>query len=441
MTQAELTARYGAVMMNAFGAPKRIFERGEGVHLWDADGRQYTDLLSGLAVNALGHAHPGVTQAITEQLGRLGHVSNFYASEQQIRLAERLAKLTGDPVARVFFTNSGTEANEAAFKLTRLTGRTRIVAMEGSFHGRTMGALAITANAKYREPFEPLPGDVTFVPYGDVEALKDAVDETVAAVVVEAVQGENGVVPAPDGYLAAVRNVTDAHGALMWVDEVQTGLGRCGEYFAHLAAGPRADLITLAKGLGSGFPVGACIATGKAGDLLQPGQHGTTFGGNPVAAAAGNAVLDALEGGVLDDARATGRWLADAVRALDHPLVDHVRGRGMLLGVVLTKEVAAPVADAALDAGFIINAPRPHVLRLAPPLISTRSDLQPFIDALPALLDNALVGPATSTLVEPATSTLVEPATPTLVEPATPTLVEPASSASSVETPEAPRRA
>ncbi|HHT14102.1 MAG TPA: acetylornithine transaminase, partial [Propionibacterium sp.] len=326
MTQAELTARYGAVMMNAFGAPKRIFERGEGVHLWDADGRQYTDLLSGLAVNALGHAHPGVTQAITEQLGRLGHVSNFYASEQQIRLAERLAKLTGDPVARVFFTNSGTEANEAAFKLTRLTGRTRIVAMEGSFHGRTMGALAITANAKYREPFEPLPGDVTFVPYGDVEALKDAVDETVAAVVVEAVQGENGVVPAPDGYLAAVRNVTDAHGALMWVDEVQTGLGRCGEYFAHLAAGPRADLITLAKGLGNGFPVGACIATGKAGDLLQPGQHGTTFGGNPVAAAAGNAVLDALEGGVLDDARATGRWLADAVRALDHPLVDHVRG-------------------------------------------------------------------------------------------------------------------
>lgn len=405
MTQSELTARYGAVMMNAFGAPKRVFERGEGVHLWDADGSRYTDLLSGLAVNALGHAHPGVTQAITEQLGRLGHVSNFYASEQQIRLAERLAKLTGDPVARVFFTNSGTEANEAAFKLTRLTGRTRIVAMEGSFHGRTMGALAITANPKYREPFEPLPGHVTFIPYGDIGALEAAVDATVAAVVVEAVQGENGVVPAPEGYLEAVRRVTTEHGALMWVDEVQTGLGRCGEYLAHLpshgphtateelarVAGPRADLITLAKGLGNGFPVGACIATGTAGDLLQPGQHGTTFGGNPVAAAAGNAVLDALEGGVLDEARATGRWLADAVRALDHPMVDHVRGRGLLLGVVLTQEVAPRVADAALDAGFIINAPRPDVLRLAPPLISTPADLQPFVDALPGLLDAAVV--------------------------------------------------
>ncbi|MFD0866420.1 aminotransferase class III-fold pyridoxal phosphate-dependent enzyme, partial [Tessaracoccus lubricantis] len=279
MTQQELQARYGAVMMNAFGAPKRVFERGEGVHLWDADGKQYLDLLSGLAVNALGHAHPGVTEAITAQLGRLGHVSNFFASEPQVRLAERLAALVGDPAAKVFFTNSGTEANEAAFKLTRLTGRTRIVAMEGAFHGRTMGALAITANAKYREPFAPLPGEVTFVPYGDVDALRSAVDDTVAAVVVEAVQGENGVVPAPEGYLAEVREVTRAHGALMWVDEVQTGLGRCGEYLAHLTESQVADLITFAKGLGNGFPIGACVATGAAADLLHPGQHGTTFGG------------------------------------------------------------------------------------------------------------------------------------------------------------------
>ncbi|MCG6568675.1 acetylornithine transaminase [Tessaracoccus sp. ZS01] len=390
MTQDELTASYGAVMMNAFGAPKRIFERGEGVHLWDADGRQYTDLLSGLAVNALGHAHPGVTQAITEQLGRLGHVSNFFASEPQIRLAQRLAALTGDSGARLFFTNSGTEANEAAFKLTRLTGRTRIIAMEGAFHGRTMGALAITANAKYREPFVPLPGDVTFVPYGDIEALRAAVDDTVAAVVVEAVQGENGVVPAPDGYLAEIRELTRAHGALMWVDEVQTGLGRCGEYLAHRTVSAVADLITLAKGLGNGFPIGACIATGPAADLLQPGQHGTTFGGNPVAAAAGNAVLDALEGGVLENARRTGERLADAVRGLNAPSISEVRGRGMLLGVVLTGGNAAQVADAALDAGFVINAPRPNVIRLAPPLIATPDDLQPFLDALPALLrDNA----------------------------------------------------
>ncbi|MBB1484276.1 acetylornithine transaminase [Tessaracoccus sp. MC1865] len=390
MTQDQLTASYAAVMMNAFGAPKRIFERGEGVHLWDADGRQYTDLLSGLAVNALGHAHPGVTQAITEQLGRLGHVSNFFASEPQIRLAQRLAALTGDSGARVFFTNSGTEANEAAFKLTRLTGRTRIIAMEGAFHGRTMGALAITANAKYREPFVPLPGDVTFVPYGDIEALRAALDDTVAAVVVEAVQGENGVVPAPDGYLAEIRELTRAHGALMWVDEVQTGLGRCGEYLAYRTVSAVADLVTLAKGLGNGFPIGACIATGAAANLLQPGQHGTTFGGNPVAAAAGNAVLDALEGGVLENARRTGEWLADAVRGLNAPSISEVRGRGMLLGVVLTGENAAQVADAALDAGFVINAPRPNVIRLAPPLIATPDDLQPFLDALPALLrDNA----------------------------------------------------
>ena len=387
MTQSDLTARYSAVMMNAFGAPKRVFERGDGVHLYDADGRRYTDLLSGLAVNALGHNHPGVTAAISGQLGRLGHVSNFFASEQQIRLAERLAALTGSPVARVFFTNSGTEANEAAFKLTRLTGRTRLVAMEGSFHGRTMGALALTHNPKYREPFEPLPGDVTFVPFGDVDALRAAVDERTAAVVVETVQGENGVVPAPDGFLRAARDIASAAGALLWIDEVQTGLGRCGEYLAHRADGVVADLITLAKGLGNGFPIGACLATGDTATLLQPGQHGTTFGGNPVAAAAGNAVLDALEGGVLDNARATGAWLAGAVRDLGHPLIDGVRGRGLLLGVTLTKPVAAAVADAALDEGFVINAPRPGVLRLAPPLISVPGDLQDFVDALPALLD------------------------------------------------------
>lgn len=386
MTQTELIARYGAVMMNAFGAPKRVFERGDGIHLYDADGNRYTDLLSGLAVNALGHNHPGVTAAITGQLERLGHVSNFFASEQQIRLAERLAAFTGAEHTRVFFTNSGTEANEAAVKLTRLTGRTKLVAMEGSFHGRTMGALALTHNPKYREPFEPLPGQVTFVPFGDVAALRSAVDDRTAAVVLETVQGENGVVPAPDGFLAAAREITRSHGALLWIDEVQTGLGRCGEYLAHRADGVVADLVTLAKGLGNGFPVGACLASGPAADLLQPGQHGTTFGGNPVAAAAGNAVLDALDGGVLHNARATGRWLAAAVRDLGHPLISGVRGRGLLLGVMLTREVAAAVADAALDAGYIINAPRPSVLRLAPPLVSTPADLQGFIDALPVLL-------------------------------------------------------
>ena len=389
MSQQSLKDRYAAVMMNAFGAPLRVFERGEGVHLWDADGNRYTDLLSGLAVNALGHGHPAVTAAITAQLGQLGHVSNFFASEQQVRLAERLAAFTGAERTRVFFTNSGTEANEAAFKITRLTGRTRIVAMDGAFHGRTMGALAITASEKYRAPFEPLPGDVTFVPYGDVDALRDAVDDTVAAVVVEPVQGENGVVPAPEGFLRAARELTAAAGALLWIDEVQTGMGRCGEYLAHAADGVVADLVTLAKGLGNGFPVGACLASGPAADLIQPGLHGTTFGGNPVAAAAGNAVLDVLETGALDNAREIGAWLADRLRGLNHPRIAGVRGRGMLLGVVLTDDVAPAVAAAALDEGWVINAPRPSVLRIAPPLIATRDDLQGFLDALPALLDRA----------------------------------------------------
>ena len=382
----ELQERYGAVMMNAFGAPKRVFERGAGIHVWDADGNCYTDLLSGLAVTALGHAHAGVTAAITAQLDRLGHVSNFFASEPQIRLAERLAALTGDPDTRVFFTNSGTEANEAALKLTRLTGRTRIVAMEGAFHGRTLGALAITHNPKYREPFAPLPGDITFVPYGDVDALRACVDDTVAAVVIEVVQGENGVVPAPAGFVAAAREITTAAGALLWIDEVQTGMGRCGEYLAHRVDGVTPDLVTLAKGLGNGFPIGACLASGPAAGLLQPGQHGTTFGGNPVAAAAGNAVLDALDGGVLDNARATGAWLRDAIAELGHPGIVEVRGRGMLLGVVLAAPNAAAVADAALDEGWIINAPRPDVLRLAPPLIATPDDLRGFVGALPGLL-------------------------------------------------------
>ncbi|SHJ56445.1 acetylornithine aminotransferase [Tessaracoccus bendigoensis DSM 12906] len=387
MNQADLKARYDAVMMNAFGVPKRVFARGEGIHLWDTDGNRYTDLLSGLAVNALGHAHPGVTTAVAGQLDQLGHVSNFFASEPQIRLAERLAAFTGVEPTRVFFTNSGTEANEAAFKLTRLTGRTKVVVMEGSFHGRTMGALALTSNPKYREPFEPLPGEVFFVPFGDESALRAAVDNRTAAILLETVQGENGVVPAPEGFLAAARRIADDAGALLWIDEVQTGLGRCGDYLAHRADGITADLITMAKALGNGFPIGACLATGRAAELLHPGQHGTTFGGNPVAAAAGNAVLDALESGVLENARATGAWLVRALGELSHPQILEVRGRGMLLGIVLREEIAARVSDDALDAGWVINAPRPSVLRVAPPLIATPEDLAGFVDALPALLD------------------------------------------------------
>ncbi|HIT76282.1 MAG TPA: acetylornithine transaminase [Candidatus Avipropionibacterium avicola] len=381
---AALTERYGSVMMNAFGPPKAVFVRGEGCHLWDADGRKYLDMLSGLAVNGLGHAHPLVLSAITSQLSTLGHVSNFFATPAQIALAERLAGFTGTE-ARVFFSNSGSEANEAAFKITRLTGRTRIIAAEGSFHGRTMGSLAITHNPKYREPFAPLPGDVTFVPYGDAEALAAELDETVAAVVLEPIQGENGIVTPPAGYLDRARELAHAHGALLWLDEVQTGMGRTGEWLCHRPGGEgwAADLITIAKGLGNGFPVGACLATGPAADLVQPGQHGTTFGGNPVAAIAGMAVIATIErDDLLARARDLGDRLAAEITGWGLPLVSEVRGSGLLRGVVLAEPVAAQIADRALAEGFVINAPRPNVLRLAPPLVLSDAQLDGFLTAL-----------------------------------------------------------
>ncbi len=388
---AAVLADYQQSVMNTFGPPKRVFVRGEGCFVWDADGRRHLDLLSGLAVNALGHAHPTVLSAITGQIATLGHVSNFFATPAQVSLAERLTALV-DPgrehEPRVFFTNSGTEANEAAFKITRMTGRTKIISTEGAFHGRSLGALAVTHNPKYREPFAPLPGDVVFVPYGDPDALSAAVDEQTAAVVLEPIQGENGVVLPPADYLARARQICDRHGALLWIDEVQTGMGRTGDWLVHVAQGVRADVVTLAKGLGNGFPIGACVALGRAAGLLGPGSHGSTFGGNPVAAIAGLAVLAVIErDGLLANARARGQQLQDGVLALDHDLVVGVRGRGLLQAVLLSEPVAGAVADAALDAGFIINAPKPDVLRLAPPLIISAEQLDSFLSVLPELLD------------------------------------------------------
>ena len=384
---------YAHSVMNTFGPPKRVFVRGEGCYVWDADGRRHLDLLAGIAVNALGHAHPTVLAAVTGQISTLGHVSNFFATPAQVALATRLAGLTGDPDAKVFFTNSGTEANEAAFKITRMTGRTRLISTEGAFHGRSMGALALTHNPKYRAPFEPLPGDVTFVPYGDADALAAVVDDTVAAVVLEPIQGENGVIVPPEGYLARARELCDAAGALLWVDEVQTGMGRTGSWLVHTAQGVTADIVTVAKGLGNGFPIGACLATGRAATLLGPGSHGTTFGGNPVAAIAGLAVVNVIErDGLLEHVTTMGEHLVDAVGALGHPLVAEVRGRGLLRGIVLTTDLAPAVADLALEAGFVVNAPRPHVLRIAPPLIITAAQLDTFVQALPGLLDAASAG-------------------------------------------------
>ena len=379
---------YAQSVMNTFGPPKRVFVRGEGCYLWDADGRRYLDLLSGLAVNALGHAHPTVLSAVTGQIATLGHVSNFFATQPQVALAGRLCAMSGADEARVFFTNSGTEANEAAFKITRMTGRSKIISTEGAFHGRSLGGLALTHNPKYRLPFEPLPSEVIFVPYGDTEALASAVDETVAAVVLEPIQGENGVVVPPAGYLAQAREICNRHGALLWMDEVQTGMGRCGSWLVHVDEGVTADIITVAKGLGNGFPVGACIATETASRLLGPGSHGSTFGGNPVAAIAGLAVLSVIErDDLLAHAKILGEYLEKTIMGLDHRLIAGVRGRGLLQAVILTEPVAAAVVDAALAAGFVINAPRPDVLRLAPPLIISATELDGFVRLLPSLLN------------------------------------------------------
>ncbi len=386
-TGQEWIERYQGALMNTFGTPQRVLVRGEGPYVWDVDGNRYLDLLGGIAVNALGHAHPAILDAVTTQLSTLGHVSNFFTSTPQIELAEKLLDLVGSD-GRVFFTSSGTEANEAAFKATRRTGRTTVVAAEGSFHGRTMGSLALTSKEAYRAPFEPLPGDVRWVPYGDVGALEAAVDDSVAALLLEPIQGEAGVIVPPDDYLSAARRIASEHGALLWLDEVQTGVGRTGEWFAHTRSGVTADLVTVAKGLGGGIPIGACIALGDASTLLQPGNHGTTFGGNPVATAAALAVISTIEDdGLLENARVVG----DRIRAglVDHPLVAETTGRGLLIGIVLTHPVSADVQKAALDAGLIINNPTPDRLRLAPPLILTEDQADGAVKTLLTLLDEA----------------------------------------------------
>lgn len=384
-----LLDRWEAVMMNNYGTPPLALAGGDGAVVTDVDGKTYLDLLAGIAVNVLGHRHPAVIEAVTSQLNTLGHVSNLYATEPGVALAEALVAHLGAH-ARVFFCNSGAEANEAAFKLTRLTGRTKIVAAEGGFHGRTMGALALTGQQAKREPFEPLPGEVVFVPYGDVDSLTAAVGGDTAAVFLEPIMGEGGVVVPPAGYLAAAREITLRHGALLVLDEVQTGVGRTGTFYAHQRDGIVPDVVTLAKGLGGGLPIGACLAVGPAADLMGPGMHGSTFGGNPVCTAAALAVLQAIaDEDLIVRADLLGKYLADGVESLRHPLVDHVRGQGLLRGVVLTAPHAKAVETAAREAGFLVNAAAPDVVRLAPPLIITEAQLDGFLTAFPGILDIA----------------------------------------------------
>jgi acetylornithine/N-succinyldiaminopimelate aminotransferase len=383
--------RWEAVMMHNYGTPPVALASGDGAVVSDVDGKTYLDLLGGIAVNVLGHRHPAIIEAVTHQIATLGHTSNLYATEPAIALAEELVGLLGaDAQTRVFFCNSGTEANEMAFKLSRLTGRTKLVAAQEAFHGRTMGSLALTGQPSKQAPFAPLPGEVTHVRYGDTEALAAEVDGNTAAVFLEPIMGESGVVVPPEGYLAAAREITAQHGTLLVLDEVQTGMGRTGAFFAHQHDGITPDVVTLAKGLGGGLPIGACLAVGPAAELLTPGLHGSTFGGNPVCTAAALAVLRVL---AADDlvrrAEVLGKSVRHGIERLGHPLIDHVRGRGLLWGVVLTAPRAKDAEAAARNAGFLVNAAAPDVIRLAPPLIITESQIESFIAALPGILDAA----------------------------------------------------
>ncbi|SCG75392.1 acetylornithine transaminase [Micromonospora inositola] len=384
-----LVQRWGQSLMDNYGTPPLALVSGSGAVVADEAGREYVDLLGGIAVNALGHAHPAVVAAVTKQVATLGHVSNLFVAEPPVALAELLLALAGRP-GKVFFANSGAEANEAAFKLSRLTGRTHVVAARGGFHGRTMGALALTGQPAKADPFHPLPGDVTHVAYGDVAALEAAVTDATAMVILEPIQGENGIVVPPAGYLAAARRITARHGALLVLDEVQTGVGRTGHWFAHQAEGVEPDLVTLAKGLGGGLPIGACLAFGRAAELLGPGSHGTTFGGNPVSCAAALAVIATIANeGLLDHVKRVGERLRRGIEALGHSLVAEVRGAGLLLGVVLTEPVSGAAATALREAGFLVNPVQPGVVRLAPPLILTAEQADAFLTALPAALDAA----------------------------------------------------
>ncbi|WP_422754161.1 acetylornithine transaminase [Micromonospora sp. WMMD708] len=389
---SELRRRFEAVLMPNYGTPPVAISHGSGSRVWDVDGREYLDLIAGIAVSALGHAHPALVEAVRRQVGRLAHISNLYLHEPEVLLAERLLHLLGGS-GRVFFANSGTEANEAALKLVRrYAGRKRsyVVSAWQSFHGRSMGSLALAGKPAIREAFAPFGIDVRFVPYGDTEALTEAVTPDCAALFLEPIQGEAGVVEGAADYLRAARSRCDETGAVLVFDEVQSGIGRTGEWFHHLAVGVRPDVVTLAKGLGGGLPIAACVGFGGFGSVFAKGDHGSTFGANPVACAAALAVLDVIEqDDLLSNAKSVGAALHDGIAGIDHPLLRGVRGRGLWLAVLLDGPHGARVEVAALEAGFLVNAVQPDVVRLSPPLILSADEARSFVSALPGILDAA----------------------------------------------------
>ncbi len=384
LTQGQWKGRFGDAMMRTLATPKLMLTRGEGCRVWDADGNEYLDFLAGIAVNSLGHAHPALVEAVSSQIGTLAHVSNYFSTPPQLELAERLRRITGaGEEGRVLFGNSGAEANEAAFKLARLNRgphgkRTRVLALNNAFHGRTMGSLALTGKPPMREAFEPLPGGVEHID-STIAALEAAIDDRVAALFIEPIKGEAGVLDLPAGFLRRARELTEQHGALLILDEIQTGVGRTGRWFAYQHEGILPDAVTVAKGIAGGVPIGALVTFGWASDLFTQGQHGSTFGGNPLATAAGNAVLAEIErADLVGNAERRGAELRAILRSYDSPLVGDVRGAGLLVGVGLTEGEAHRLSDAALAEGLIINAPNESSIRLAPPLIVGDAELAGF---------------------------------------------------------------
>lgn len=376
----ELLKKWNSVMQSNYGTPSISLSKGKGIEVWDLDGVKYLDFLGGIATNLLGHNHPAIVAAVSKQIRQLSHVSNFYAHPVALELAEKLQKMTTDKSARVFFCNSGAEANEAAIKIARLHRGKRIVAATGAFHGRTMGALSLTGQSSKRDAFKPLLPGVKHVKYGDIKALRRAVNKRTAMVILEPIMGEAGVVTPPSGYLKAARQICDANGALLAIDAVQTGMGRCGSWFGYEDEEIKPDLITIAKGLGGGLPLAAMITLGKASELFKPGSHGSTFGGNPVAAAAAIAVIDEIE---KKKYLALNTVKGALIRNLISPIigVEQVRGKGLLIGICVKESKAKQIAAEMQSKGFLVNAASDDVIRIAPAYVVSEKQIMSFVSA------------------------------------------------------------
>ena len=388
MTNKKYLNRWNASLQGNYGKPAITLVKGKGIVVTDADGEIYMDFLGGIATNILGHAHPAIVKAVTKQVSTLSHVSNFYAHPNAIELAEKLTAMTGDKKAKVFFCQSGAEANEAALKLSRRTGRVRIVAAQGAFHGRTMGALSLTGQPSKREPFLPLIKGVKHVPFGDIDAMRKAVSKKTAMVIIEPIMGEAGVIVPPADYLQQLRQLCDKNGSLLVIDAVQTGMGRTGDWFGYEYSGITPDVITLAKGLGGGLPLGAMIALGKAAELFQPGDHGSTFGGNPVTTAAAIATIDFIESQqILNKVKKQGANLIQELALI--PGVKEVRGAGLLLGIELVSLKASDVSDSMREAGVLVNAANATTIRIAPALIVSDTQIAKFISIFKKVISDA----------------------------------------------------